>query len=107
MPRILLDACVPHPLRRQLVGLDVHTAHYAGLDRLKDHELLPAIEGLYDVLVTLDHGLPHQQPTGRCLAIVVLVVSEQTPEAFAALVPRLVEVLGSIGPGEVDSIGMA
>jgi hypothetical protein len=101
MPRILLDACVPHHLRRHLVGLDVVTAQYAGLDSLPDNELLPAIEGVYDILVTLDRGVPHQQPTGQKLAVVVLSVKQQTPEDFAALVPELARVLGSVGRGEV------
>jgi hypothetical protein len=64
MVRVLLDACVPHWLRRELTAFDVETAHFAGLDHLSDTELLGAIEGRYDVLVTLDRNLTYQQKIG-------------------------------------------
>jgi hypothetical protein len=55
-------------LGSRAVSTPVHTAHYAGIERLKDHELLPAIDGVYDVLVT-HQVLPQQQPAGRRLAL--------------------------------------
>jgi len=61
MPAVLLDACVPQWLRRELGTTDVTTAHYAGLDQLSDSALLTAIEGRYDILVTLDRNLTYQQ----------------------------------------------
>ena len=54
MVAVLLDACVPHWLRNRLTEFDVETAHYAGFDHLLNGELLTAIEGRFDVLVTLD-----------------------------------------------------
>ncbi len=56
--RVLLDACVPHWLRTELVGYDVTTARYTGLDEISDSQLFAAIEGQYDALVTLDGGIP-------------------------------------------------
>jgi hypothetical protein len=57
MPRVLLDACVPHSLRKHSVGVDAETAHFAGLDHLTDSALLDAMEGRFDMLVTLDRNL--------------------------------------------------
>lgn len=36
--RVLLDACVPLKLRREMVGVDVVTARYAGLQPVDDGE---------------------------------------------------------------------
>ena len=61
MIKVLLDACVPQWLRKELANVEVETAHFAGLDHLSDSELLAAIEGRFDVLVTLDRNLTYQQ----------------------------------------------
>lgn len=106
MAKILLDACVPQWLRAELGGVDVTTARYAGLDELSDSELLVAIEGRFDVLVTLDRDLAYQQKmAGRSFGVVVLRVSEQTPEAFHALLPKLTKVLRKVKPGQVIEVG--
>jgi predicted nuclease of predicted toxin-antitoxin system len=83
MARVLLDACVPRWLRTELRGVDVTTARHVGLDERPDSELLAAIEGRYDVLVTLDGNIPFQQRiANRPFAVVVMRVRDQTPESF-------------------------
>jgi len=107
MPAVLLDACVPQWLRTELSDADVTTARYAGLDELSDSELLAAIEGRFDVLVTLDRNLTYQQKVaGRAFGIIVLRVSDQTPESFKALVPGLAEALRDAKPGEVREVSV-
>jgi hypothetical protein len=59
--RVVLDECVPHRLRQALSAHDVVTASFAGLAGLKNGQLMKAIEGKFDVLVTLDGGLPHSK----------------------------------------------
>jgi hypothetical protein len=106
MVRVLLDACVPHWLRRELTELDVETAHFAGLDQLSDTALLDAIEGRYDALVTLDRNLTYQQKIGgRSVAVIVLRVAEQTPEAFQALMPQLQVAVRSASGGSITVVG--
>lgn len=106
MAKILLDACIPHALRKGLLGLDVETAQYAGLDHLNDTELLDAIAGRYDILVTLDRNLTYQQKiSGRPVAVMVIRVTEQTPEAFRALLPALRSAIGAAQPGAVQEVG--
>lgn len=105
MAKVLLDACMPQWLRRELGEIDVTTAHYAGLDELSDSQLLAAIEGKYDVLVTPDRNLPYQQKmTGRPFAVIVLRVPNQAPEAFRALVPALVQAVLTTRSGEVREV---
>ena len=104
--RVLLDACVPQWLRRELAEFYVETAHYAGLDQIPDGELLAAMEFRFDVMVTLDTGLVHEnRVAGRPFAVVVLRVAEQTPVAFRALTPGLAAAIRQAVPGDVRKVG--
>ena len=67
-----------------------------------DGALLDAIEGRYDILVTRDQNLEFQQRVaGRSVAIVVLRTTNQSPEAFKALVPGLKSAICAATPGRV------
>jgi predicted nuclease of predicted toxin-antitoxin system len=71
--RILFDQGTPAPLRQHLVGHNVATAFERGLAELSNGELLAAAEDQFDLLITTDQSLRHQQNlTGRKLAIIVL-----------------------------------
>jgi hypothetical protein len=105
MTKVLLDACVPHWIRHSLIDCDVETAQFAGLDHLSDPALLDAINGKYDVLVTLDRGIQNQNAIGgRTFALVVLYVSSQTPKAFRSLVPDLNAAIKAAKPGSVHRV---
>jgi Domain of unknown function (DUF5615) len=71
--RILLNECVPRPLRKLLVGHEVSTAQEAGLGGIENGELLRRAEGKFDLFVTADKNLRYQQNlTGRKIAILEL-----------------------------------
>lgn len=72
--RVLFDQGVPVPLRRYLEGHGVVTATERGWSTLSNGELLSAAEADgFDVLVTNDRNLVHQQNlSARTIAIVVL-----------------------------------
>jgi hypothetical protein len=73
--RILFDRNVPVAVRGFLGGHEVRTfAHMRWPDRLVNGELLKAAEAEgFDVLVTSDQNIQHQQNfTGRNLALVIL-----------------------------------
>ena len=60
--RILLDECVPRPLRRELPGHDVRTVPEMGWSGKKNGELLPLITSHnFAVLLTTDQNLRYQQ----------------------------------------------
>ena len=103
--RIVLDACVPQPLRAEIIGHEVFTSHYLGFDLLRDADLLNATEGNYDVLITCDRGIPWQnQFKGRSIAIVVLRAPSNKLQDLELLIPALLRVLPSLQPGEVCEI---
>lgn len=71
--KILFDQGAPVPLRLSLSSHAVSTAHEMGWSELDNGNLLSAAEEAFDVLVTTDRNLRHQQNlTGRRLAILVL-----------------------------------
>jgi hypothetical protein len=74
MPSVLLDQNAPRGLRKLLTGHDVKSAYQMGWDTLQNGELIAVAEAArFDVLVTADQNIEHQQNlTDRKLAIVVL-----------------------------------
>ena len=71
--RILFDQGTPVPLRQVLIGHTVATAFEMGWSDLGNGDLLRAAEGRFDVFITTDQNLRHQQNlTARQLAILVL-----------------------------------
>lgn len=73
--KVLFDQGVPVPLRRELRGHSCDTLFERGWSTLKNGKLLDAAEGDgYQVLVTTDQNLKHQQNlAARRIAIVVLL----------------------------------
>ena len=70
---IILDENLPHGLRRMLAPRPVTTAQQAGYAGLENGQLLAALEGVFDILITADKNLRYQQNlTGRQLSIIEL-----------------------------------
>lgn len=71
--RVLFDQGTPAPLRRVLAGHTVATAFEQGWSDLANGDLLREAESSFDLLITTDQNLRHQQNLeGRRLAILVL-----------------------------------
>ncbi len=71
--RILFDQGTPAPLRHDLVGHAVKTAHEMGWSGLDNGDLLNVAETSFDLIVTTDQNLRYQQNLkGRKIAILVL-----------------------------------
>jgi hypothetical protein len=75
--RVLLDACVPRPLRRYLPGHTVRVAQEMGWAQLKNGVLLKEAELQFDAFITTDQNLKYQQKVGgRKLAVLVLPTND-------------------------------
>jgi predicted nuclease of predicted toxin-antitoxin system len=100
--KILLDECLPLDFRHSFPIHDAHTVQWAGLKGKQNGELLRAAEAAgYDVLLTTDHGIPHQQSlTGRSLSIIVVRSQTNQLEDLLPLVKAILEALESIDPGQ-------
>jgi hypothetical protein len=103
--RVLLDECVTRYLKRDLPGHEVSTAAEAGFKGLKNGRLLQAAAGLYDVLVTVDQNLRHQQnPETLPLPVIVLSAKRSAYPVLKTLVPRVLETLETLEAGRVTAI---
>jgi predicted nuclease of predicted toxin-antitoxin system len=104
--KILLDECLPVDFRHSFPTHAVQTAQWAGLKGKKNGELLRAAEAAgYDVLLTVDHGIPHQQsPAGRGLAIIVVRSRTNQIEDLWPLVNALMVAIETIQPGQTVAI---
>ena len=74
---ILLDACVPRPLRTFLANHTVKTAQEMGWGKLKNGALLQAVEAEFNAFISTDKNLKYQQNVRRQrLAILVLPTND-------------------------------
>jgi Domain of unknown function (DUF5615) len=91
--RILFDHGTPRGIASSLQGHTVKEAKAQGWDTFTNGELLKAAEDAgFDVLVTTDQNLPHQQNlAGWRIAVVVLdnanwrLIRQALPEVVAAI----------------------
>jgi predicted nuclease of predicted toxin-antitoxin system len=103
--RILLDENLDWRLARNLQGHTVATVPKLGWAGVKNGELLRRANAQFDVLITMDKGIYHQQNlTGLSLAIVTLHAKTNRLADTAPLMPALLTVLLNIQPGEYRSL---
>jgi predicted nuclease of predicted toxin-antitoxin system len=74
--KILLDECVTKRLKPHLPQHDVATVTEKGWSGLKNGQLMAAASGEgFDILLTIDKNLQHQQNIGKYPLIVVILNS--------------------------------
>ena len=99
---MLLDACVPKRLARDLPGYEVRHATELGWGDLDDGPLLTALAGSFDALVTVDRNLPYQQNlNARPFANLLLRAHSNRLTDLARLVPKLRAALKRAAPGQL------
>lgn len=106
--RVLLDECLPAKLRREIPGYRVRAVREYGWAGKLNGELLRAANAEFDIFVTVDRNLLHQQNlSGLQLAIVELVVFRTRIQEIRRLLPELMAALNLIEPGQIVTIGPA
>ena len=105
--KLLLDESVPMQLRSLLIGHDVSTVRHTGWSGKSNGELLALARDEFDVFVTLDRNLEHQQNiTERDIPIIVLIARRSRIDYLEPLVPRVLEALQILKRGQVIRIGV-
>jgi hypothetical protein len=106
MMRVLLDECVPKRLGRLLVGHVVRTVPQEGWSGKKNGELLALMTAYgFEVLLTVDQGIPHQQNLRVAgVAVVVMMGLSNQLADLAPLVPDVLAALSAIQPGDVVEV---
>ena len=90
-------------MKRRLIGRDVRTVQELGWSGVKNRELLSRLEGDFDVFITTDKNLRHQQNlSGRGFAV-ILLPSNQVP-VVAAIIDDIEAALQSVCAGDFIEI---
>jgi hypothetical protein len=97
--RVLFDQGTPVPLREFLAGHEITTAYERGWSTFKNGDLLDAaeFEG-FDVLITTDANLKHQQNLGSRRIAVVVLMSTSWPR-IQQVIAEIVSTVGSVSVG--------
>src|SRR5437667_3600119 len=101
--RLLLDESLDWRLRHDLVDHQVESVPLVGWPGIENGELLrKAVETGFDVLVTMDSNMVHQQNIERhAIAVVALRAASNRLADTRPLMPALLALLPNIKPGTV------
>ena len=106
--RLLLDECVPRKIKFLFAaaGMLCETVRDAGWSGKENGELLSLAEQHYDVLVTIDRNIRHQQNLlGRSLSILIICAISNDYEDIRPQVPAAIEALKLIRSGQFVEVG--
>ncbi len=105
--KVLLDEMLPIGVRDLLPELDVSTAAYAGLAGIPNGELIRrAIAAGFQVILTLDRGIPHQQNLAH-EAVGFVLISDNDVDLIRPYADRLLAAIDAAAPGTVVRVGPA
>ena len=104
--RVLLDECVPKRLGRELAAHAVRTVPQEGWSGKKNGELLGLMSAAgFEVLLTVDQGIRHQQNLRTAgVAVVVMFGASNQLVDLVPLVPNVLVALHTIQPGDVVEV---
>jgi predicted nuclease of predicted toxin-antitoxin system len=105
--KLLLDECVPRTLKPSLSveGHDCITVPEAGFAGKTNGELLRLAEGEFDVFITLDKGVQHQQNlAGRKIAVLVIQSKSNRLADILPHVSACISALRNIKQGDLIHI---
>ena len=104
--RVLLDECLPRRLRDELAGHTVSTVAEMGWAGVKNGELLQLAVPVFDVFLTVDSSIKHQQNIrAHGIFVVTLRAKSNDIQALLPLMPAVRDVLLDAEPGRVVEIG--
>jgi hypothetical protein len=104
---LLLDECVPRPLKRDLVGHDARHVSDMGWSSKRNGELLQLmLTAKFAALLTVDQNIEFQQNVRASgVAVVVLLAKTNRIKELRSLVPQILAALDRVVPGELIRVG--
>ena len=103
--KILLDENLDWRLLRDLPGHTVESVPLIGWAGLKNGALLAEAEKRFDVLVTMDGNLVHQQKLARFrIAIIALSARSNRLADTRPLMPKVLYVMSTVQPGTMSVV---
>ena len=100
--KVLIDECLPKKLKHELTDHFAQTVPEAGWAAKQNGELLRLAEQEFDVFLTNDQNMEHQQNLKQFdLAFVVLVAPTNDINDLRPLMPSVIAALDTITPGGI------
>jgi hypothetical protein len=105
--RLLLDECVPRPIKRDLVGHDVWHVVDMGWSSKRNGELLRLmVAERFEALLTVDRNLEFQQNVSASgMGIVLVIATTNRLKELRPLVPAMLAAIAEVKPGQVIKVG--
>ena len=97
--RIRFDQGTPAPLREHLPGRSIETAYEKGWSALRNGELLAKAEATFDLLITTDRNLRHQQNLAE-RRIAILVLPTTSWPRLQSITREIAAAVASLKPGQ-------
>jgi len=101
--RILLDECVPLPIRSVFVGHECIAVKEQGWDGIKNGQLLRLAEGEFDLFITADQNIRYQQNLAS-RRIPIIEVSTNKLRRLLAAASLLQDAVGKVKSGDFCSL---
>jgi predicted nuclease of predicted toxin-antitoxin system len=99
--RVLLDECLPRRLKRDLVGHETMTAAEMGWAGKRNGDLLRLAAREFDVFLTVDRNLQHQQNlVSFDIAVIVLIAMGNSLADLRPLIPGVLRHLDTVRRGD-------
>ena len=103
--RILLDESVPGRLGALLLGHEASSVQRRGWAGIKNGKLLALAATEFDVLLTADKGIEHQQNLATLPIAVLIVLSRSNRmEDMAPAVPAILAALSELQPRSIRKV---
>ena len=96
---ILLDECVPQPLRKILLGHSCQSAQECGWGGVANGALLSLAEERFELFITSDQNMLYQQNI-KDRKIAILMLSTNNWRAIQAASAMILEAVNTIQPAE-------
>lgn len=106
--KLLFDECVPRRVKFLFAeaGHLCQTAQEAGFSGKENGELLSLAEGEFEVLITIDRNIRHQQNIeGRRIAVLIIRTPSSDLDDIRPYVPQALAALRIIKPGQFAEVG--
>ena len=100
--RILFDQNVSKKLRRDLLTHEVVLSKELGWGRLGNGVLLDKAQAEFDVLLTMDANIYHQQNVAQYdISVIVLRAYDNDYQSISLLAPEILKLLEEVLPGNI------
>lgn len=98
-----MDEGVPDVIQKRLSHLAIFTVREMGWLGVKNGILLDQMSGDFQIIVTTDKNLPHQQNLRRRQISVIILPSNDIPSIIEML-PQIEQAISTLAPGDVKAL---